>query len=54
MKIFGNQYFGQLAYKPRPQFIPHTRQMEFETQLDYYSDRKNNFATRQTELSWQT
>ena len=48
------QYFGQLAYKPRPRFLPHVRQMEFETQLEYYSDRKNNLATRQTELSWET
>jgi hypothetical protein len=48
------QYFGQFAYKPRPRFIPHVRQMEFETQLEYYSDRKNNLATRQTELSWET
>jgi hypothetical protein len=49
-----HQYFGQLAYKPRPRFIPHVRQMEFETQLEYYSDRRNNLATRQTELSWET
>jgi hypothetical protein len=49
-----HQYFGQLAYKPRPRFIPHVRQMEFETQLEYYTDRKNNLATRQTELSWET
>jgi hypothetical protein len=49
-----HQYFGQLAYKPRPRFIPHVRQMEFETQLEYYTDRKNKLATRQTELSWET
>jgi len=48
------QYFGQLAYKPRPQFIPHVRQMEFETQIEYYTDRSNNLATRQTEFSWET
>jgi Domain of unknown function (DUF5916)/Carbohydrate family 9 binding domain-like len=49
-----HQYFGQVAYKPRPRFIPHVLQMEFETQLEYYSDRKNNLATRQTEFSWET
>src|SRR4030095_16065794 len=49
-----HQYFGQLAYKPRPRFIPHVLQMEFETQLEYYSDRRNNIATRQTERSWDT
>src|SRR5215208_1887607 len=49
-----HQYFGQLAYKPRPRFIPHVRQMEFETQIEYYTDRSNNLATRQTELSWET
>lgn len=49
-----HQYFGQLAYKPRPRFIPHVLQMEFETQIEYYTDRKNNLATRQTELSWET
>ena len=49
-----HQYFGQLAYKPRPRFIPHVQQMEFETQIEYYSDRSNNLATRQTELSWDT
>jgi hypothetical protein len=48
------QYFGQLAYKPRPQFIPHVRQMEFETQVEYYADRRGNLSTRQTELSWET
>jgi hypothetical protein len=26
--------------------------MEFETQLEYYTDRKGALATRQTELSW--
>ena len=25
-----HQYFGQFAYKPRPKFIPHVQQMEFE------------------------
>ena len=49
-----HQYFGQLAYKPRPRFIPHVLQMEFETQIEYYTDRSNNLATRQTELSWET
>jgi len=49
-----HQYFGQLAYKPRPRFIPHVQQMEFETQIEYYSDRINRLATRQTELSWET
>jgi len=49
-----HQYFGQFAYKPRPKFIPHVQQMEFETQIEYYSDRHNKLATRQTELSWDT
>ena len=49
-----HQYFGQLAYKPRPRFIPYVQQMEFETQIEYYTDRSNNLATRQTELSWET
>jgi len=49
-----HQYFGQFAYKPRPKFIPHVQQMEFETQIEYYTDRQNNIATRQTELSWDT
>ena len=48
------QYFGQLAYKPRPRFLPHVRQMEFETQLEYYEDRSGRLATRQSELSWET
>ncbi len=48
------QYFGQIAYKPRPSFIPHVRQMEFETQIEYYEDRSGHLATRQTELSWYT
>src|SRR6266581_3626545 len=49
-----HQYFGQLAYKPRPKFIPHVQQMEFETQIEYYTDRAGQLATRQTELSWDT
>ena len=49
-----HQYFGQAAYKPRPKFLPFVRQMEFETQIEYYSDRAGKLATRQTELSWQT
>jgi hypothetical protein len=49
-----HQYFGQLAYKPRPKFIPHVQQMEFETQIEYYTDRAGKLATRQTELSWDT
>lgn len=49
-----HQYFGQFAYKPRPKFIPHVDQMEFETQIEYYTDRAGNLATRQTELSWDT
>ncbi|HSQ20725.1 MAG TPA: DUF5916 domain-containing protein, partial [Blastocatellia bacterium] len=49
-----HQYFGQFAYKPRPKFIPHVQQMEFETQIEYYTDRAGNLATRQTELSWDT
>lgn len=49
-----HQYFGQFAYKPQPKFIPHVQQMEFETQIEYYTDRRNKLATRQTELSWDT
>jgi hypothetical protein len=49
-----HQYFGQVAYKPRPKFIPHVQQMEFETQIEYYTDRAGKLATRQTELSWDT
>ena len=49
-----HQYFGQAAFKPRPKFIPHVQQMEFETQIEYYSDRAGKLATRQTELSWDT
>lgn len=49
-----HQYFGQFAYKPRPKFIPRVQQMEFETQIEYYTDRAGKLATRQTELSWDT
>jgi hypothetical protein len=28
-----HQYFGQLAYKPTPRFIPYVLQMELETQI---------------------
>ena len=49
-----HQYFGQIAYKPRPRLIPHVRQMEFETQLEYCANRRGKFASRQTELSWDT
>src|SRR5438034_850796 len=49
-----HQYFGQFAYKPRPKFIPHVQQMEFETQIEYYTDRAGQLATRQTELTWDT
>ncbi|MDQ2922087.1 MAG: carbohydrate binding family 9 domain-containing protein [Acidobacteriota bacterium] len=49
-----HQYFGQLAYKPRPRFIPHVLQMEFETQIEYYTDRRGKLATKQIELSWDT
>ena len=49
-----HQYFGQAAYKPRPKFIPHVQQMEFETQIEYYSDRAGKLSTKQIELSWQT
>ena len=49
-----HQYFGQAAYKPRPKFIPGVRQMEFETQLEYYTDRRGKLSTRQAELSWDT
>ena len=40
-----HQYFGQFAYKPRPKFIPHVQQMEFETQIEYYTDRAGKLAT---------
>lgn len=49
-----HQYFGQAAYKPRPTFIPHVQQMEFETQIEYFTDRAGKLATKQVELSWQT
>lgn len=49
-----HQYYGQVAYTPRPKFIPHVQQMEFETQIEYYTDRAGKLATRQTELSWDT
>jgi hypothetical protein len=49
-----HQYFGQFAYKPRPKFIPHVQQMEFETQIEYFTDRTGKLATRQTEVSWET
>jgi hypothetical protein len=45
---------GRAAYKPRPRFIRGVRQMEFETQLEYYEDRAGRLATRQAELSWET
>ena len=49
-----HQYFGQAAYKPRPKFIPGVRRMEFETQFEYYTDRRWKLSTRQAELSWDT
>src|SRR6267142_4923616 len=49
-----HQYFGQFAYKPRPKFIPHVQQMEFETQIEYYTDRAGKLSTKQIELSWDT
>ena len=49
-----HQYFGQAAYKPRAKFLPGVRQMEFETQLEYYTDRRGKLSTRQAELSWDT
>ena len=49
-----HQYFGQAAYTPRPKFIPYVRQMEFETQIEYYTNRAGKLATRQTELTWDT
>ncbi len=49
-----HQYFAQAAFKPRPRFIPHVQQMEFETQIEYYTDRRGKLSTRQTELSWDT
>jgi hypothetical protein len=48
------QYFGQAAVKPRPRFIPYVRQMEFETQIEYYENRAGRLETRQTELTWET
>ena len=49
-----HQYYSELAYSPRPRFIPYVRQMEFETSLEYYSDRNHNLATRTTQFSWGT
>jgi hypothetical protein len=48
------QYFGQAAYKPRPRFLPRVRQMEFETQLEYFENRDGRLETRQTEFTWET
>lgn len=48
------QYFSHLGYTARPRFLPHVREMEFETFLEYYSDRKNKLATRTTQVSWET
>ncbi len=48
------QYYSQVAYTPRPKFIPYVRQMEFETQLEYYEDRSGHLATRRREVSWDT
>ncbi len=49
-----HQYFAQAAFKPRPKFIPHVQQMEFETQIEYYTDRRGKLSTKQIELSWDT
>ncbi len=48
------QYFGQFAYKPRPRFLPFVRQMQFETQCEYYKNRAGKLETRQTEVTWET
>lgn len=48
------QYFSELGYTARPRFIPHVRQMDFDTFLEYYSDRQNKLATRTTQVSWET
>jgi len=48
------QYFGQFAYKPRPRFLPFVRQMQFETQNEYYENRAGKLETRQTEVTWET
>ncbi|MGH9670219.1 MAG: DUF5916 domain-containing protein [Terriglobales bacterium] len=50
------QYFAQAAYKPRPKFLrKQVRQMEFETQLEYFEDyRTGKLQTRQAELTWGT
>jgi hypothetical protein len=51
------QYYGEVAYKPRPKFLPFVQQMEFEATLEYYEDRDTRpgkLASRQTELTWAT
>jgi hypothetical protein len=50
------QYFAQGAYKPRPKFLrKQVRQMQFETQLEYYEDyRTGKLQSRQAELTWTT
>jgi hypothetical protein len=48
------QYYGQFAYKPRPRFLPFVRQMQFETQCEYYENRGGKLETRQTEVTWET
>lgn len=48
------QYFSQVAYKPRPKFLPFVRQMEFEAQTEHYIDRSGKLSSRQNELSWET
>jgi len=48
------QYYGQFAYKPRPRFLPFVRQMQFETQCEYYENRAGKLETRQTEVTWET
>ncbi len=55
-RIGVRQYFAQGAYKPRPKFLrKQVRQMEFETQLEYYEDsRTGKLQTRQAELTWGT
>src|SRR2546422_769077 len=47
-----HQYFGQAAYKPRPKFIPHVQQMEFETQIEYYTDRAGKLYETSGGITW--
>lgn len=48
------QYYGVIAYKPRPKFLPFVRQMQFENALEYHENRQGRLSTRQAELNWRT